>query len=145
VRALASLSLIDDAGDEFTVSAPEGDLMAYIDAVGMRLVGHLVPAEGDTRLELTLGVLDPTLADLKDYPAGFLISISSGPELTVIGDAEDLPDELPDARGQFSGFLNLSLPLPASAAAGFWLIVEPTGYAPPVHLPSLLIDDVRLR
>ncbi len=145
VRALASLRLVDDAGDEFTVNAPEGSLMAYIDAAGMRLVGHLVPAGGESRLELTLAVLDPTLADLKDYPAGFLISVFAGDELTVIGDAEDLPAELPDARGQFSGFLKLSLPLPPSAAAGFWLIVEPAGYAPPVHLPSLLLDDVRLR
>jgi hypothetical protein len=144
LQILDSIVLLDDLGMPFTVTAPEGARMLFIPSVAARLIGHFAPTEPAQAVGLRLGVIDPTVEDVRQFPAGFRISVVSGTELSIIGDGRDLPEELPDARGEFAGFVDLTFALPEGSGDDFWLVVEPWGYAPPVHLPSLLVDDVRL-
>jgi hypothetical protein len=134
----------DELGKTYSVTPPEGSRMMYIEAVGVRLIAHFAPAKPAKAVAMMLGVSDPTILNLRDFPAGFRVSVFSQGKLSVIGDGSDLPQVLPDARGNFTGFLDLTFPLPEGAGKDFWLVIEPWGYAPPVHLPSLLVDDVRL-
>lgn len=143
ISAIQGIQVQDENGETFIVDAPEGELMALIDFAGMRLVGHFEPGPSVTRVAVRVGVLDPTPDELKTHGAGFHISVFQNGTLTLLADGSALPDELPDAHGPFSGFVELDLPLPEAADLDCWLVVEAWGFMPPVHLPSLLVDDIR--
>lgn len=142
IRAATSLTEADLDGVEYTVTPPAGQWMALIDAG--RLIGHFAPPPGSSRITVQLGVLDPSAAWLRADGAGFRITAFTDREV-VLADGTDLPEAV-DPAATFTGFVPLSLALPpgAGAGAGTWLIVEPWGYAPPVHLPRVVVDDLRV-
>lgn len=138
VYPAGSFSVVDDEGDPFVVTAPEGGTMAVV-GIGGRLVGHLDPPSEATVLRLRIGLADPDVADLLLNGQGYAIRLVDATGATVETVTADASLHSPPMKS-WSGFAEVEIPLPSSADGGFWIVIEPTGFAPPVHLPEVLVD-----
>lgn len=72
---------------------------------------------------------------------GFVIELVIDGERVAVADGGDLEITY-DPTATWTGFGTLSLDLPPSAAEGAWLIVQSTGFAPPIHVPNVLLDGL---
>lgn len=140
VRAISEIEVQDEQGAPVVIEPPEGSAMALIEGGG-RLIGHVVRQPAAARLRITIGVLDPTPEALHADAAGFRISAFGDDGLRVLADGSALP-EIAKPAIPFSGFVTLSLELPSSMGEGIWIVIEPWGWAGPVHMPAVLVDQL---
>jgi hypothetical protein len=140
VRAVAGFTVDNKDSTQTEVTPVEGSQMAVLED-GTSLFGYLVPPAGAQRLTLSAAVVDFAPADLQTRHEGFAIElVTNGERVTVAGaDASALPP-VTDPDAGWTGFGKVSIDLPASASTGFWIILSPTGFAPPINNPTLLVD-----
>lgn len=128
----------DSAGTPYSIVPVEGTRMAQL-FTGGRLIGFLKPPAGATRLIVPIGFVDSFPTELQEQKEGVRIQLVIDGKLTVVADGSDLP-AITDPDAVWTGFGDVSIDLPASEAEGFWIVIEPSGFAPPIHVPEVLVD-----
>ncbi|MFO0554145.1 MAG: hypothetical protein U0271_37540 [Polyangiaceae bacterium] len=131
--------VIDDMGVSSDVLPADGGHMAVLSS-NTRLIGYWAPQSGVTELSLSVGVTDIAVPELLMNDDGFAVELHSE-EGALTGSVTPTTALYPDASSAWSGFATLKLPV--SETLGTWIIVKTTGFAPPVHVPVVLVDDLR--
>lgn len=142
VYRLASYGDVDLDGTPYTIPPPEGGYMALIDG-GARLIGHVAPATPAARFKLYVGVLDPGAVSARADGVGFLLDIATPDGTFRAADGSALPEPANPAA-TFTGFALVSVELPEAARGGFWFVLQPFGFMPPVHVPTVLVDGIHV-
>ncbi len=138
----AGYEVTDDQGKPFLIAPVEGQVMIVVGSTG-RLIGHMLPTADATTLALSLAVADPDVPGILADAQGYHLTLLNMAGETVAS-LEGDPALFPNASAAWSGFARATLPLPTKRDGGLWLLVETVGFAPPVHIPDLIVDDIQL-
>jgi hypothetical protein len=117
-----SLTMTAGNGALVDVKPAEGGLFATIKSG--RLVGHLVPPAGKTKLRLSAAVVHGPASEIESIDTGLKIEIFAEGAPVVEADGKSLL-LLADPMAGWTGWGTITIDLPKEASSGFWIQVKP--------------------